>query len=263
MGLGSDMPTTVVYRRTELGSEALRSATAEMPRLVRQLLLLINGMSPASSYAQALKAYGDIYTTLTELEAAGYISRVEDEIQPSASDSKRKRSKGADSTFANTRSSWSTIFNTRQSKSTRPGGDETTFESTVRDGDPTEFEPTRGLADDRQSQDEQSPISGFDDFDIKKSLAQKSQVALELAAASSLQAPEPVQLSRLEQVVAEMSNFMLDYIGPDAQEMVNLIAEFRTEEELYAFLPRYEAGLVRRGIDANAHFDRIEWILQS
>jgi hypothetical protein len=259
------MSNSVIYRRTEAGSDALRDANADMPRLVRQLLLLINGKNSASTYAEGLTGYGNVYTTLAELEVAGYIERIEasSKVIDSPSESRKKRkagnsSKGGDaSEFDAKDTSWTTIFTSRFSARGTTNSSDTTFESTMRAGEPTDFEPTQGAEDTRQEPSEQGAVGGFEAFDINQSLKQQSQAAMGIVAAARAPA------SKLEQVIEEINNFILNNIGADGHEMVRLISAFRTEEELYAFLPRYEAGLLRRGLDANAHFDRIEWILQS
>jgi hypothetical protein len=259
------MSNSVIYRRTEAGSQALRAADADMPRLVRQLLLLINGKNAASTYAEGLTGYGNVYTTLAELEVAGYIERIEasSKVIDSPSESRKKRKAGKSSKdgdaseFDAKDTSWTTIFTSRLSGRSTTNSSETTFESTMRAGEPTDFEPTQGAEDTRQEPDEERSTTGFEAFDINKSLKQQSQAAMGIAAAARAPA------SKLEQVTEEIRNFILINIGADGHEMVRLISAFSTEEELYAFLPRYEAGLLRRGLAADAHFDRIEWILKS
>jgi hypothetical protein len=261
------MSNSVIYRRTEAGSNALRDADADMPRLVRQLLLLINGKNTANTYAEGLTGYGNVYTTLAELEVAGYIERIEAPAKAieSPAELRKKRKEGKSSKdsgkseFDAKDTSWTTIFTSRFSARGTANTADTTFESTMRVGEPVDFEPTQGAEDTKQEADEQGAIGGFEVFDINKSLKQQSQAAMGIAAAA--RAPAPA--SRLEQVVAEISHFLMNNIGAESQEMVQLISAFRTEEELYAFLPRYEAGLMRRGLAADAHFDRIEWILKS
>ncbi len=257
----------VIFRKTESGSQSLNSGATDMPRLVRQLLLLVNGRSLASDYARALTAYGDIYTSLTELEQAGYIERIDPSAAAPAIESRakphRSPAKSADtSPFTDKNTGWSTLFSSRLSRKSTLNPDETTFTSTehgdeASDFEVTDFEVTRDAENPAKDQARESMISGFEVFDINKSLQQQSQAGLAITAAIS---PPP---NRLELVIAEISNFILTHIGPDGQEMVNLISAFSTEAELYAFLPRYEAGLLRRGIAADAHFDRIEWLLNS
>jgi hypothetical protein len=65
--------TSPIIRRTETGNWAAYNAGSALPRKMRQLLLMINGVTELNLYRQSLAAYGDVDGLIESLLEAGLV----------------------------------------------------------------------------------------------------------------------------------------------------------------------------------------------
>ena len=74
-GAGSEILSSVVFERTDLGIAAIKSSASDIPRRLRTLMLVVDGRSDVSQYEPFLSSLGPLPEKFAELERLGYLRR--------------------------------------------------------------------------------------------------------------------------------------------------------------------------------------------
>jgi hypothetical protein len=69
------LPDTV-FARTGLGNAAARAVQADLPRMVKTLLIAVDGRTSVAMFQKLLPNFGDVSALFDALESGGYIERV-------------------------------------------------------------------------------------------------------------------------------------------------------------------------------------------
>ena len=79
-----DTLSSVVFERTELGTAAVKSSASDIPRKLRDLLLVVDGRSDVAQYEPFLSALSPLPEKFDELERLGYVRRKRNEKFPAS-----------------------------------------------------------------------------------------------------------------------------------------------------------------------------------
>lgn len=269
------MSQETVFRRTNKGTSALAAVNSELSRIERQLLSVVNERVGMAIYARAFAAYGNAEIVLMRLESAGFVERVAPALNqtqtipvlaniPLPSEAAAKGRGGG-------KLEWiSTLISRRPAHRAGSAERDTDFELTdtaaARDGREPE-QPAEDLRDVYVPMLEAVPVRAPAGESLRQTASQAEMYDNEHAGEQPSYAPDADfyaadDAARLNDALNEIALFLQRNIGEDGADLVAVIGQMQTVAELDAFLPRYEAGLMTRGIRADAHIELIDAILR-
>jgi hypothetical protein len=235
------MNPEIIFRRTHKGTSALAGSELELSRIERQLLSVVNERVGMEIYARAFSAYGDANAVLRQLEQAGYVERVSDDLSRTQPIPQRDIAElNQQRSAQGGKSEWLSTLVGRRAPQQQPEANPP----------PPVKHDLRDLRDLRNFNAPPSQVPA------------NAPVFAAQPAAVSQDAEAADEAARLNEAINEMAGFLQRNIGADSVDLIAVISQMQTVRELDAFLPRYEAGLMKRGIRADHHIELIDALLR-
>jgi hypothetical protein len=236
------LPETV-FTRSSLGNSAARAPQADLPRMVKTLLIAVDGRTSVAMFQKLLPNFGDVSALFEALEAGGYIERLGGVTVRAAGDPvPRPALRVVPAATAAT-----------AAEPPRPDIDTSRW-----------FESTQRFTESTHRQSENAPASGWRGSPPPSSLQATDPARAPLFNAGlSGHRSTVTEVARVREARTLMSDFLFANLPDVAMEAVLALERLETTEQILRNIPEYQRLIAATGRKGAEHLSAVRNILSS